>query len=143
MKLRPALVLLAMWPVLAPVLAQPDPPAQRFDPATYYVGLLTPGPNHGAGSAEEQEKIQLAHLANIKRLHAAGQLLAAGPFADDGPWAGIFIFKCTSLQEAQALAAADPAVQMGRLRIEIHPWMTAKGFILDPEFTPAQSAFTP
>lgn len=53
---------------------------------------------------------------------------------DDGDWRGIFIFKCASLEEARALAATDPAVQTGRLKIEIHPWLTMKGNIRDPEF---------
>jgi len=115
----------------------------KFEPTTYYFALLTRGPNLATGTAEERGKIQAAHLANIARLHAAGKILVAGPFADDGEWCGLFVYKCASLAEAQALAATDPAVQAGQFRVEIHPWLTAKGYIRDPEFPPAFSAFTP
>src|SRR5262245_40900546 len=120
----------------------PAPAAPKFEMTTYYFGMLTRGPNAGTGTPEEREKIQAAHLANIKRLHDAGKILVAGPFADNGEWRGIFIYKCASLEEAQALAATDPAVAAGRLKIEIHPWMTAKGYIRDPEF-PMAAAIAP
>jgi uncharacterized protein YciI len=113
-----------------------------FEMTTYYFGLITRGPNAGTGTPEERQQIQAAHLANIKRLADAGKILVAGPFADNGEWRGIFIYKCASLEEAQALAATDPAVAAGRLKVEIHPWMTAKGYIRDPEF-PMAAAITP
>ncbi len=115
----------------------PAPAKPKYEMTTYYFALLTPGPEHGKGTPEEQKRIQAAHLANIQRLAAAGKLLVAGPFADKGPWAGIFILKCASLEEAQSLVATDPAVQAGRLHIEVHPWMTAKGYIRDPEYATA------
>lgn len=123
--------------------AKPAPAEPKFEMTTYYFGLITRGPNAGTGTQEEREKIQAAHLANIKRLHDAGKLLVAGPFADSGDWRGIFIYKCASLEEAQSLAATDPAVAAGRLKVEIHPWMTAKGYIRDPEFPMAPAAIAP
>lgn len=122
---------------------KPVPAEPVFEMTTYYFGLLTRGPNAGTGTKEEREKIQAAHLANITRLHDAGKLLVAGPFADNGDWRGIFIYKCASLEEAKALAETDPAVQAGRLKIEIHPWMTAKGYIRDAEFPMAPFTKTP
>ena len=120
--------------------AGPDQLAQM---TTYYIGLLTRGPNAGTGTAEEREKIQAAHLANIERLHTAGKLLVAGPFLDKGTLRGIFIYKCASLEEALALAATDPSVQAGRLIVEIHPWLTMKGNIHDPEFPAPPARNTP
>jgi len=106
---------------------------------TYYFCLLTKGPNRTQSPVEAQ-KLQAGHMANMGRLAAEGKLLVAGPFADDGDWRGIFIFKCASLEEAQALVATDPAIAAGRLKAEIHPWMTAKGYIRDPEFPAAEYA---
>jgi uncharacterized protein YciI len=138
MKLRPVVAACSLLGALllarAEETAKPAPAAPKFEMTTYYFGLITRGPNAGKGSPEDGQKIQAAHLANIKRLADAGKLLVAGPFADNGEWRGIFIYKCASLEEAQALAATDPAVQAGRLKVEIHPWMTAKGYIRDPEF---------
>ena len=147
MKLPPLAVVLALGGAIALVRAEdagkPAPAAPKFEMTTYYFGLITRGPNAGTGTQEEREKIQAAHLANIKRLHDAGKLLVAGPFADNGEWRGIFIYKCASLEEAQGLAATDPAVQAGRLKVEIHPWMTARGYIRDPEFSMAPAAIAP
>ena len=135
---------LGAWPAMrAEESGQPAPAAPKFEMTTYYLGLLTRGPNAGTGTTEEREKIQAAHLANIVRLHDAGKILVAGPFADNGEWRGLFTYKCASLQEAQQLAATDPAVQAGRLKIEIHPWMTAKGYIRDPEFPLAPTKIAP
>jgi len=135
--------LLASAPtVFAEDAAKAAPAVPAFEMVTYYFGLLTRGPNAGTGTPEERQQIQAGHLANIKRLHDAGKILVAGPFADNGEWRGIFIYKCASLEEARALADSDPAVQAGRLKIEIHPWMTAKGYIRDPEF-PIAGAIAP
>ncbi len=138
MKLRPVVAACSLLGALLLARAEDAPKAApaapKFEMTTYYFGLLTRGPNAGTGTVEEREKIQAAHLANIQRLHDAGKILVAGPFADNGEWRGIFIYKCASLEEAKQLAASDPAVVAGRLKIEIHPWMTAKGYIRDPEF---------
>jgi uncharacterized protein YciI len=40
---------------------------------------------------------------------------------------GICIYDVKSLERAKALAEADPAVKAGRLRVEVHPWMSQKG----------------
>jgi len=135
--------LAGVFPAFAEESAKPAPAAPAFEMVTYYFGLLTRGPNAGTGTPEERQQIQAAHLANIKRLADAGKLLVAGPFADDGAWRGIFIYKCASLDEAKTLADTDPAVQAGRLKVEIHPWMTAKGYIRDPEFPMAPAAIAP
>ncbi len=147
MKLRPILVLLALVFACNSLRAADPKPAAAADPmanmTTYYFGLIAKGPNAGTGTQEEREKIQTAHLANIVRLHAAGKLLVAGPFLDGGNFRGLFIYKCATLAEAQELAATDPAVKAGRLAVEIHPWLTMKGNIADPEFSPSPAKITP
>ena len=75
-------------------------------------------------------KIQAGHMANITRLHAAGKLLVAGPFGDDGNWRGIFIFDCQTKEEVEALLITDPAIKSGRLDYEVHPWWTKKGAVI-------------
>jgi hypothetical protein len=44
----------------------------------------------------------------------------------------MFIFKAASMEEVRAMAAQDPAVEAGRLRLVFHPWMAPKGIRTDP-----------
>ncbi len=61
-------------------------------------------------------------MANINRMAEEGKLVVAGPFMDDGEWCGIYIFNVTTVEEAKALTETDPAIQAGRLVMELHPW---------------------
>jgi uncharacterized protein YciI len=95
---------------------------------TYYFGLLVRGPKADvARSQEEAERLQQAHMGHINKTAATGKLVIAGPLADNGRIRGILVYKVDSLDEAKALAEADPAVQAGRLAVEMHPWSVAEG----------------
>jgi uncharacterized protein YciI len=59
----------------------------------------------------------------------AGDLVIAGPFTDDGDLRGVILFQTKTLEEAQTLAASDPAVKAGRLAVEIHPWKVPSGLL--------------
>ena len=96
---------------------------------TYYMVFLKQGPNH-EGAKEEVAKIQQAHLDNIMKLEKQGIIQLAGPFMDDGELRGIFIMDTGSLEEAIRLTSRDPAVQAGRLTMEVHPWYAAVGSTL-------------
>jgi len=90
---------------------------------TYYLGLLYKG-SVRTQAPEEVEMIQKAHLQHLESLYKQGVLLVAGPMGDDGDLRGIVVLKVKSLEEAQALVDEDPAVKAGRLRVELHPWMS-------------------
>jgi myo-inositol-1(or 4)-monophosphatase len=107
-----------------------DPPP-RDHMMLYYVGWLYRGPNRDVSDAEG-ERLQRAHLAYIRRQKEAGKYLLSGPFADEADPRGILIMKAESMEEAQALVAADPAVQAGVLRMELRPWYSAKGIAIVP-----------
>ena len=121
----------AMLWTASPAVAE-EPPAPKYEMTTYVVGLLYRGPKWTRESTAETQKIQEGHMANIRKMAAAGKLAVAGPFADDGDLRGIFIFQNTTLDEARALADQDPAIQAGRLRLDLHPWFAAKGLKVDP-----------
>jgi uncharacterized protein YciI len=74
---------------------------------------------------EELDAIQERHVAYQQRLHTDGKVAAAGPFSDqpDESWRGLTMYT-TSLEEARSLAAADPAVQAGRLVVDLFLWWT-------------------
>ncbi|MEA2238603.1 MAG: hypothetical protein QOC81_3327 [Thermoanaerobaculia bacterium] len=99
---------------------------------TYYMGLIYKGAKWTPGPTPETEAIQSGHMANMRRLAAEGKLLLAGPFGDDSDLKGIFVFKVATLEEAQKLVASDPAVKAGRLRVELHPWYSAKNIVVYP-----------
>ncbi|MGZ4816627.1 MAG: YciI family protein [Terriglobales bacterium] len=90
--------------------------------STYYLGLLVRGPKFSPEDSPERQKIQEGHMANMKRLHEIGKLVAAGPFAEEGELRGLFVFRVVSMQEALELTNTDPAVQAGRLAIKLYEW---------------------
>lgn len=89
----------------------------------YWFVLLVEGPNRNQDSVTAAQ-IQKAHMANINRLYLEGKLKVAGPFGDEGPWKGLFIFDCDSRKEVIRLLESDQAILSGRLNYEIHPWYT-------------------
>ncbi len=95
----------------------------------YYIAFLKAGPIRGQDEAEAN-KIQTAHLNHLNELAEAGKIIIAGPMGDEGELRGIVIFNVPTQEEAEKLAAEDPAVKAGRLIIEIHPWWAAKGSTL-------------
>jgi uncharacterized protein YciI len=111
---------------MAPCQAAEKPSEAQYEMTTYYLVLLYRGPKSTREVTPEAQRIQDAHMANIRRMADQGKLIMAGPMEDDSKLRGIFVFRAGSLQEAQALAAADPAVEAGRLVPEVHPWFTAK-----------------
>ena len=106
------------------IMKHPDTPIVFVK---YYFALLKKGPKWIPAETDEVKKIQKGHMANINAMAKTGKLVLAGPFFDDGDNRGVFLFKTESLEEAQALCTHDPAVQAGRLIVELHPWMVAKG----------------
>lgn len=96
---------------------------------TAYLGFLSRGNQWTPEKTPATEELQKAHLANIHRLAETKKLVVAGPFGDDGDLRGIFVFRVASLEEAQALAATDPAVKAGRLVIDLHPWQVPEGIL--------------
>ncbi len=92
----------------------------------YFMCFLKKGPIRDQ-VGEEADQIQTAHLAHLESLALNRKICMAGPFADDGNILGIVIFNTPTLEEAQRLANADPAVLAGRIIVEIHPWWAAAG----------------
>ena len=95
----------------------------------YFIAFLKSGPNRSQNK-EEADSLQSLHLAHLGRMYEAGYADISGPFGDDGDIRGITIYNVPTLQIADSLANMDPAVQAGRLVIEVHPWWAAKGFPL-------------
>jgi len=92
----------------------------------YFLCMLKTGPTRDQNK-EAVEEIQAAHMAHLDKLAGEGKICMVGPMGDNGELRGIAIYNVTSLAEAVRLANEDPAVQAGRLTVELHPWWAAVG----------------
>ncbi len=95
----------------------------------YFIAFLKRGASRSQ-DPEEADSLQRLHLEHLGRMYELGYADISGPFGDDGEIRGITIYNVPTLKMADSLANMDPAVQAGRLEIEIHPWWAAKGFPL-------------
>jgi uncharacterized protein YciI len=95
--------------------------ADQYGMKHYVMAFLKTGPTKVTDSLKRIE-LQKAHLKNIIRLANEGKLIVAGPFLDDQPVEGIFIFNVETIEEAKALTNSDPAIQSGELVMELRPW---------------------
>jgi uncharacterized protein YciI len=91
---------------------------------TFQLVLMKPAPTAAPMTPPEH----LAHLVNMDAMAKAGHLLMAGPVLEPGDLAGIFVFN-VGANDADKLAAADPAVKSGKMVVERHPWMVAEGVL--------------
>src|SRR5262245_10684912 len=80
-------------------------------------------------SADEKALIQEGHMANINAMAKAGELAVAGPFVEDTPMRGVFVFHTTDRAKIEELVAKDPAVARGRLKVEPYTWFVSKGVL--------------
>lgn len=106
------------------------PKEEGFEMKQYYFVMLTKGERRSEiTDTAKINDIQRGHMANINRLAEMGKIVVAGPFGDNGNWRGIFIFDCHTEEEVKELLNTDPAIKLGRLAYEIHPWWTAKNCV--------------
>lgn len=103
--------------------------ADEYGMKPFVMAFLKAGPNRSQDSTEAAA-LQRAHLDNITRLAEEGKLILAGPFLDEGDVRGIYVFDVATVEEARALTETDPAIQAGRLVMELHPWYGSAALLL-------------
>ena len=98
----------------------------RFDRHTLV--LLVRPPDAPELTDEEAAELQDRHLAFRADLRDRGVLVGGGPLVDqdDERFRGISIMACDP-ETARRLSNEDPAVQAGRLAIEVMTWMVPAG----------------
>jgi uncharacterized protein YciI len=99
---------------------------ERFDEHT--VIYLVRSPTAPDRSEEELDRLQIEHLTYLNDLNRRGVLIANGPLRDqtDVRMRGMSVYG-VPLDEALALARADPMVVAGHLEIHGARWWTAEG----------------
>jgi uncharacterized protein len=90
--------------------------------------LLRRGERAGEFSGDELETIQERHLAHLRAMRERGALAVAGPFGDqaDERLRGMCLYT-VGIEEARRLAEQDPAVQAGRLAVDVFTWYLPPG----------------
>jgi len=101
-------------------------PSAKVNMRTYQLALLKGVDGAQAATSGQQR----AHLQHIADMQGAGKLAAVGPMLDDGPLLGVFVFN-TDADEARKLAAADPHIKDGRMRLELLTWWCADHVLPD------------
>lgn len=144
MKTKKRLGILATIAALVTVAAAQSAPASA--PAApehyffYHLVLLRRPANAPQLDPDARQKLQEAHMANIRKLAKEGKLVLAGPFLDDTPLRGIFVLKTQSMDEAKRWTLTDPAVQANRLAPEFHIWIQPTStFSTPPESNPMEN----
>lgn len=127
------LAALLLFPMmLSAQTATPTPAPADNGMQVYYIGFLSRGERWTPEQTEQTRAIQAGHMQHIQTMAKTGKLLIAGPFMyeagdADQDMRGIFIFDVASVEEAKRLAAEDPAVKAGRLKLEFRKWYGPAG----------------
>jgi uncharacterized protein len=77
------------------------------------------GPNWRESEPRQRQPLQ-GHLGYLAALHRDGKLVMAGPYREAN--GGIAIVQTNAREEAEDIAASDPGVQAGVLRVEVLEW---------------------
>ena len=86
----------------------------------YTIVFLKMGPALRDDEARD-ERLQLEHLQHLTKLQCLGKLVLNGPAAIDHEIRGISVYDA-DLEDALAMAKADPKVRAGYLIVEAIPW---------------------
>lgn len=92
------------------------------------LGLLVRPAGAPAVSADEDARLQDAHLAHLAALAEEGVLLSAGPLEDqDDPAVRGVVFLATPIDDARSLLDEDPRVRAGLLEVRLARWVFPVG----------------
>lgn len=91
----------------------------------YTLVFLRKGPASREDEARN-ERLQLEHLQYLTKLQLVGKLFLNGPILTEHEILGVSVYE-TELEEAIALAEADPKVKAGYLTVEAIQWMAVPG----------------
>lgn len=146
MRRTAALILAAAIAIPASALGA-EPPAKRDASAaaaaeavpsrmeSYQLVLLMRAPTWRKLPDAEAKALQAAHIAHLTKMGEAGKAVVCGPFdaQQDPAFRGACLYGVETPAEARELAAGDPTVQAGQLRVEVMTWWVEKGYMTFPK----------
>lgn len=103
--------------VSAPAQEKNEPQHKMIE---FHMALLKRGPKYIAAGMPKD--LQSEHVAHVLSLLESGKAVIAGPLADEGDIAGIYVLRAKSKEEAREWADSDPAVKAGFFVADMHPW---------------------
>ncbi|MCF7801714.1 MAG: YciI family protein [Candidatus Marinimicrobia bacterium] len=95
----------------------------------YFVFLNT-NPEREPLDSAAVATLQAGHISNIQRLASEKKLIVAGPFYTGG---GIFIFRAPSMDTLNQWLSTDPAISVGRFKLEKYLLITMAGRICETD----------
>jgi uncharacterized protein YciI len=120
-KLFVLLAVLIWPPILMAQNQQAATPESKL--IQFQMAILKHGPKWSANpGAKDTEAIHKQHVDYVQSLLKSGKAVIAGPIRDDSEFAGIYIFRTKSADEAKSWVMADPAVVAEHVVPELHPW---------------------
>ena len=106
---------------------------EPFEMSTFPTALLRRDDAGGTGPTAGDRKLMAGHARSLRRLSRHGDLLLGGDFDDAGEPCGFLILRPSTLTQARALLASDPAVRAGILQPEMHPLGVGRGTLVVAE----------
>ncbi len=105
-----------------------------MDLESFELVVLRRPPEAPAYDEETLNRIQREHLEYNASLRASGDIATNGPVIDqpDESLRGLTFYRTGSLERARELAEADPAVQAGRLVVDVMTWLCPPGSLRQP-----------
>lgn len=86
--------------------------------ADFIYRILPPRADFVATITPAEAELMGRHFVYLQGLHAAGRVRFVGR-AENGDF-GLVVFEAADLDAARSVAAADPAVAAGLMRVEVH-----------------------
>jgi uncharacterized protein len=109
----------------------PEDEQARLPPMSRYVlGVYRRAPGMPAPSEADASRLQEGHLAHLRKLREAGELITSGPLEEGGTLRGIGIFSRSSTAEVRRLTADDPLLRAGYLELDLYVWFAPAGLRL-------------
>ena len=104
-----------------PTPSAADMASRRQFARRYTLVFLRKGPAD-RGDETRDEELHVEHLQHLTKLQLLGKLILNGPVLVEHDILGVSIY-AAELEEARALAEADPKVRAGYLTVEAIPWI--------------------